>query len=156
MPPPDDKMDDSSVCHSAEIVDLPRRTPPCSSLDPDIGSSSQAEGTRQSPTPKDKSDAEGSEKFDEELDQEAETEQHADEEDETNILIPEYLKPFAVAPVQWNADQKVTPPLLLRGILRPYQQSGLEWLTSLHMNNLNGILADEMGLGLVIQGCALE
>ncbi|KAF8959937.1 P-loop containing nucleoside triphosphate hydrolase protein [Flammula alnicola] len=55
--------------------------------------------------------------------------------------IPDYLKP--------------TPPLLLRGVLRPYQQSGLEWLASLHINRLNGILADEMGLGKTIQTIAL-
>lgn len=63
--------------------------------------------------------------------------------------IPDYLKPYAVAPVEWDPDAKITPPLLLRGVLRPYQQSGLEWLASLHVNKLNGILADEMGLGFV-------
>lgn len=63
--------------------------------------------------------------------------------------IPDYLKPYAVAPVEWDVSSKVTPPLLLRGVLRPYQQSGLEWLVSLHVNKLNGILADEMGLGSV-------
>ncbi|KAG6897747.1 hypothetical protein C0992_011675 [Termitomyces sp. T32_za158] len=75
------------------------------------------------------------------------------EEDE--IALPEYLKSFAVAPVEWSADSKILPPLLLRGNLRPYQQSGLEWLASLHVNNLNGILADEMGLGKTIQTIAL-
>ena len=63
--------------------------------------------------------------------------------------IPDYLRPYAVAPVEWDVNSKVTPPLLLRGVLRPYQQSGLEWLVSLHVNKLNGILADEMGLGSV-------
>lgn len=66
--------------------------------------------------------------------------------------IPEYLKPFAVAPIDWSPEDKIKPPLLLRGVLRPYQQSGLEWLASLHSNNLNGILADEMGLGYVLVG----
>ncbi|KAG6872516.1 hypothetical protein C0995_009206 [Termitomyces sp. Mi166 len=75
------------------------------------------------------------------------------EKDET--ALPEYLKPFAVAPIDWSADAKILPPLLLRGNLRPYQQSGLEWLASLHTNNLNGILADEMGLGKTIQTIAL-
>ena len=74
-------------------------------------------------------------------------EAHLGQEEE--IQIPEHLKPYAVAPVKWDADKKVTPPLLLRGVLRPYQQSGLEWLASLHTNKLNGILADEMGLGWV-------
>jgi helicase SWR1 len=66
---------------------------------------------------------------------------------EEDILVPDYLKPFAVAPVAWDPESKVRTPILLRGTLRPYQQSGLEWLASLHSNNLNGILADEMGLG---------
>ena len=67
-----------------------------------------------------------------------------------DIAVPDYLKPYAVAPVDWDPESVVKPPLLLRGILRPYQQSGLEWLASLHTNHLNGILADEMGLGFVL------
>ena len=63
--------------------------------------------------------------------------------------IPAYLKPYAVVPVDWDPNSRITPPLLLRGVLRPYQQAGLEWLASLHSNHLNGILADEMGLGYV-------
>lgn len=49
---------------------------------------------------------------------------------------------------------KVRPPFLLRGTLRPYQQAGLEWLASLYANRMNGILADEMGLGWVIARAA--
>jgi helicase SWR1 len=64
--------------------------------------------------------------------------------------IPAYLRPYAVAPVEWDPSSDVKAPLLLRGTLRPYQQSGLEWLANLHTNNLNGILADEMGLGYVL------
>ena len=82
-------------------------------------------------------DAQIDEEDSEELDQDLEAQ------------IPDYLKPYAVAPVEWDVNSKVTPPLLLRGVLRPYQQSGLEWLVSLHVNKLNGILADEMGLGSV-------
>ena len=59
-------------------------------------------------------------------------------------------QPYAVAGVKWEPGSKVLPPLLLRGTLRPYQQSGLEWLASLHNNETNGILADEMGLGYAI------
>ncbi|KAJ7108432.1 hypothetical protein C8R43DRAFT_962858 [Mycena crocata] len=71
--------------------------------------------------------------------------------------IPAYLLPYAVAPVHWDdtKKQQVKPPLLLRGFLRPYQQTGLEWLASLHQNNMNGILADEMGLGKTIQTISL-
>jgi helicase SWR1 len=88
-----------------------------------------------------------------------ETQQEDEDEDDQGheevvemkeVEIPQYLKPYAVAPVEWDPETKVTPPLLLRGVLRPYQQSGLEWLASLHVNRLNGILADEMGLGYVL------
>ncbi|KAF4677459.1 swr1 complex component [Perkinsus chesapeaki] len=37
----------------------------------------------------------------------------------------------------------------------PYQHVGLDWLVTLHDQNLNGILADEMGLGKTIQTIAL-
>ncbi len=73
----------------------------------------------------------------------------ADDEVEEDSSIPYYLRPYAVAPVEWDPQAKIKPPLLLRGSLRPYQQAGLEWLASIHARNLNGILADEMGLGYV-------
>ncbi|KAG0708694.1 SNF2 family N-terminal domain-containing protein [Suillus ampliporus] len=78
-----------------------------------------------------------------------------DDAEQQQDSIPEYLKPYAVAPVHWSSEDKVKVPVLLRGVLRPYQQSGLEWLASLHVNNLNGILADEMGLGKTIQTISL-
>ncbi|KAI9511445.1 SNF2 family N-terminal domain-containing protein [Russula earlei] len=74
---------------------------------------------------------------------------------EQDIRIPRYLKPYAVAPVEWDVAAAIKPPALLRGILRPYQQAGLEWLASIHTRNLNCILADEMGLGKTIQTIAL-
>ncbi|PPQ63756.1 hypothetical protein CVT24_004265 [Panaeolus cyanescens] len=79
----------------------------------------------------------------------------ADEAEESSDSISEYLRPYAVAPVEWDPSAKVTAPILLRGVLRPYQQAGLEWLASMHVNRLNGILADEMGLGKTIQTIAL-
>jgi helicase SWR1 len=71
------------------------------------------------------------------------------DEFEEDTRIPRYLKPYAVAPVEWDSTAVIKPPALLRGILRPYQQGGLEWLASIHSRNLNCILADEMGLGSV-------
>jgi helicase SWR1 len=71
------------------------------------------------------------------------------DEFEEDTRIPRYLKPYAVAPVEWDSTAAIKPPALLRGILRPYQQTGLEWLASIHARNLNCILADEMGLGWV-------
>jgi helicase SWR1 len=73
----------------------------------------------------------------------------AGEEFEEETRIPRYLRPYAVAPVEWDPATAIKPPALLRGILRPYQQAGLEWLVSIHNTNLNCILADEMGLGCV-------
>lgn len=43
------------------------------------------------------------------------------------------------------------PALVTGGLMRTYQLEGLDWLTSLYENGLNGILADEMGLGKTIQ-----
>ena len=43
------------------------------------------------------------------------------------------------------------PDLVSGGFMRTYQLEGLDWLTSLYENGLNGILADEMGLGKTIQ-----
>nr|OQO29794.1 hypothetical protein B0A51_03233 [Rachicladosporium sp. CCFEE 5018] len=43
------------------------------------------------------------------------------------------------------------PDTVSGGLMRTYQLEGLEWLTSLYENGLNGILADEMGLGKTIQ-----
>jgi helicase SWR1 len=71
------------------------------------------------------------------------------DEFEEDARIPRYLKPYAVAPLEWDPNAMIRPPALLRGILRPYQQAGLEWLASIHARNLNCILADEMGLGCV-------
>ncbi|CAO1633143.1 unnamed protein product [Parajaminaea phylloscopi] len=52
-------------------------------------------------------------------------------------------------------EASLRPPFLLRGTLRPYQQTGFEWLASLYANKANGILADEMGLGKTIQTITL-
>ncbi|CAE6457974.1 unnamed protein product [Rhizoctonia solani] len=62
---------------------------------------------------------------------------------------------FGLERVQNPQESGVRPPFLLRGNLRPYQQSGLEWLVSGYVRHTNGILADEMGLGKTIQTIAL-
>lgn len=50
---------------------------------------------------------------------------------------------------------KTPMPHLIRGCLREYQHFGLDWLSGLYSNHINGILADEMGLGKTIQTIAL-
>lgn len=42
----------------------------------------------------------------------------------------------------------------LDGVLRPYQKSGVYWMSFLARNGLAGILADEMGLGKTLQALA--
>lgn len=51
--------------------------------------------------------------------------------------------------------EKTSPPQGLRGDLRPYQQSGLDWLIFLHEFRFGGILADDMGLGKTLQVISL-
>lgn len=46
-------------------------------------------------------------------------------------------------------------PAGLRAELRPYQQTGLDWLAFLWRHRLGGILADDMGLGKTVQMLAL-
>jgi len=46
---------------------------------------------------------------------------------------------------------EVPVPNSLQATLRPYQQTGLEWLVSLRHRGIGGILADDMGLGKTIQ-----
>ena len=50
-----------------------------------------------------------------------------------------------------NLRSAKQPALVSGGLMRSYQLEGLEWLTSLYDNGLNGILGDEMGLGKTIQ-----
>ncbi|GHG46301.1 DNA helicase [Flavimobilis marinus] len=49
----------------------------------------------------------------------------------------------------------VPQPPSLRAELRPYQQTGFDWLAFLHAHRLGGVLADDMGLGKTLQGLAL-
>jgi len=47
--------------------------------------------------------------------------------------------------------KKINPPEHLTSILRPYQESGFQWLNYLREVNWGGILADDMGLGKTVQ-----
>ncbi|HMP74403.1 MAG TPA: DEAD/DEAH box helicase, partial [Kiritimatiellia bacterium] len=49
---------------------------------------------------------------------------------------------------------EVEPIPSLRGVLRPYQRDGLNWLVFMERAGLGGILADEMGLGKTLQTLA--
>ncbi|PGH16933.1 hypothetical protein AJ80_05001 [Polytolypa hystricis UAMH7299] len=55
----------------------------------------------------------------------------------------------------FNEEDLIPIPHLLRGTLREYQHAGVTWLADLYKDHINGILADEMGLGKTIQTIAL-
>ncbi|KAH7334735.1 SNF2 family N-terminal domain-containing protein [Rhizoctonia solani] len=82
-------------------------------------------------------------------DDESEAEDQEDEDSKTAEAL------LGSGNVQTSQESGIRPPFLLRGTLRPYQQSGLEWLVSGYVRGNNGILADEMGLGKTIQTIAL-
>lgn len=48
----------------------------------------------------------------------------------------------------------VTPSAAFEGVLRSYQEEGLQWINFLDDFELGGILADEMGLGKTVQALA--
>lgn len=52
---------------------------------------------------------------------------------------------------QFNGIQEAQPSREFAGVLRPYQQEGLNWLAFLFEFGFHGILADEMGLGKTVQ-----
>lgn len=56
-----------------------------------------------------------------------------------------------VLPRGLSAARRIDLPDGVLATLRPYQQSGLEWLTWLADNQIGGILADDMGLGKTLQ-----
>jgi len=55
---------------------------------------------------------------------------------------------------QLTTPRKFDPPPI-NAQLRPYQQTGYEWLRRLHAAGLGGCLADDMGLGKTVQALAL-
>lgn len=46
-------------------------------------------------------------------------------------------------------------PNCVKGLMRPYQLEGLNWMIKLHHNGINGVLADEMGLGKTLQSISI-
>ena len=59
------------------------------------------------------------------------------------------------APAGWGEIKLQCPPLgPLETVLRPYQKTGVAWMSFLRDNDFGGILADEMGLGKTLQTLA--
>ena len=55
---------------------------------------------------------------------------------------------------EFKTIEPVEAPQHLKPVLRPYQESGFQWLNYLHQVKWGGILADDMGLGKTIQALA--
>ena len=51
--------------------------------------------------------------------------------------------------------EDVPSPVKFKGVLRPYQKAGYNWLSFLHQYKFGGCLADDMGLGKTLQVIAL-
>ncbi|KAJ1679808.1 putative DNA helicase ino80 [Spiromyces aspiralis] len=58
-------------------------------------------------------------------------------------------------PTTMGSGNEVPQPKMLMCKLKEYQLKGLNWLTNLYEQGINGILADEMGLGKTVQSISL-
>ncbi|MFZ4440739.1 MAG: DEAD/DEAH box helicase [Syntrophales bacterium] len=72
---------------------------------------------------------------------------HADAGEWFRSILAGMRSPEGIAPVDPGPDLKTT--------LRPYQQTGVAWLSFMHKLGLGACLADDMGLGKTIQILAL-
>ena len=75
--------------------------------------------------------------------------------DPVPVLEDELIADYYETAHRIKEDILEQPGLLSGGKLKDYQIKGLQWMTSLYNNHLNGILADEMGLGKTIQTISL-
>ena len=55
----------------------------------------------------------------------------------------------------FNQIEEKPLPISFKGVLRPYQKAGFDWMLFLNEFNFGGCLADDMGLGKTIQTLAL-
>jgi ATP-dependent DNA helicase len=75
-----------------------------------------------------------------------------DDEEDANAKRLKVENDLSSTPVNQESASRFQQPAAITGAkLKDYQLVGVEWLTSLWLNGVNGILADEMGLGCVMQ-----
>lgn len=80
---------------------------------------------------------------------------HAAMSGQINQYDFDYDDAFARVIQDFNKPVEVTPPKLLNGELRPYQQTGLKWLWTNISKGFGVCMADDMGLGKTIQVISL-
>ncbi len=71
-----------------------------------------------------------------------------------DLKIPESARKLHAAMSKAGHTQEVQVPGGLQATLRPYQETGYQWMQFLTKYQLNGILADDMGLGKTVQALA--
>lgn len=53
--------------------------------------------------------------------------------------------------INFSGIKHTSPGDCFKGVLRPYQQEGVDWLAFLYEHGFHGLLADDMGLGKTVQ-----
>lgn len=71
-----------------------------------------------------------------------------------DLRLPSAIDTLLQNLLEFEGIPKVSPPKNLKARMRPYQQSGFEWLVFLHQHRLGACLADDMGLGKTLQTIA--
>lgn len=66
----------------------------------------------------------------------------------------EKIRALAEELAAWREREPARPAPWFKGKLRPYQQTGLDWLQLLARTGFGGVLADDMGLGKTVQALA--
>ena len=71
--------------------------------------------------------------------------------DELGVEPPPALAALRALAGDFTAVPPAPLPAGFRGVLRPYQQRGVDWIVWLRSVGMGGILADDMGLGKTVQ-----
>lgn len=72
-------------------------------------------------------------------------------ESQTPIAYDDGFKVLKEKLLSFSGIENSPPETSFKGILRPYQQDGVNWISFLYNYGFHGLLADDMGLGKTIQ-----
>ncbi|MFO8027167.1 MAG: DEAD/DEAH box helicase [Opitutales bacterium] len=71
-----------------------------------------------------------------------------------DLRLPPEIDALLHSLLEFDGIPRLSPPEDLKARMRPYQQSGFEWLAFLYQHRLGACLADDMGLGKTLQTLA--
>ena len=77
--------------------------------------------------------------------------QNLKEQQNAQVIMSKKLEKL----LAFNQIEEKPLPISFKGVLRPYQKAGFDWMLFLNEFNFGGCLADDMGLGKTIQTLAL-